>query len=627
MSIKGIIACFLVISLLSVSAVQISATSQTTASVLIDFGNGNAYWADVPVGSGMNAFNLTIEATTALNLPIDYSVFSWGISVNSIGNSVAEYPNEWWHFWLWNSTTNAWMMSTLGAASVNATSYTAYAWSFVQDRADYSAPVPQSDPVNRYSWEQSRHDNFNTGFSNVTTSISNDTVFSTNLNNGKIDPAVVVSGQKVYVVTEGVYNWTSYSYDKSPKVFCLNQNGAVVWSENITGGGYQLASPLVVGGQLIVPSTDGTVFSFNAANGSRLWTYSVPISWTGVTSSPIVYRDQIIIASGDGNVTALAMNGTKLWNTKIASSIYFSAPAAKDGIIYIGSDDLKLHAVYANGSGEAWNVTVPGKVKTSPLLLDDKIVITYAVYNGFVAINGGVAAYNYTGTQLWNVNINSTSSSPAWTTKGLVVTSVTGVTMVSESGAVLWAKNLGVVKSSPSVSRSGIYLVSYGSPAAAYMLDLNGKIVFNKTLAPADYSMSSPAIANGRVYLASDNGYVYCLENLPPVLTLSSAVIDNLKVTFTAQATSAEPVTVTWDFGDGNSSSGLIVNHTYARAGNYSVAFWASDVQGGNASDLFSVNVSPAKEADNTTLYAVVAAIAIVLVGAIILFYIRGKKK
>ena len=66
--------------------------------------------------------------------------------------------------------------------------------------------------------------------------------------------------------------------------------------------------------------------------------------------------------------------------------------------------------------------------------------------------------------------------------KGIVVTSVTGVTMVSESGAVLWTKNLGVVKSSPSVSKSGIYLVTYGSPAAAYMLDLNGNMMFNKTL-------------------------------------------------------------------------------------------------------------------------------------------------
>ena len=83
--------------------------------------------------------------------------------------------------------------------------------------------------------------------------------------------------------------------------------------------------------------------------------------------------------------------------------------------------------------------------------------------------------------------------------------------------------------------------------------------------------MSSPAIANGRVYLASDNGYVYCLENLPPILTLSSAVIDEPEghVHGTSDlrqgAVSRSPGTS----GTATASTGLIVNHTYAKAGNY----------------------------------------------------------
>ena len=262
MNVKSIIACFLVISFLSVSAIPITAaTSQTNAAVLIDFGNGNASWADVPVGSGMNAFNLTTEATTALGLPIDYTSTAYGIMVNSIGSSVGQWPNEYWHFWIWNATTSSWTYSMLGASDVSASTSSAYAWSFVKDRADYSSPLPQTDPVNRFSWEQSRHDNLNTGYSNITTSISNDTKFSTNLNNGDIDPTMVVSGGRVFVVTQGIYNYTSFSYDKSPKVFCLNTNGVIIWSANITGGGWQLASPLVVGSQLIVPSTDGMVYS------------------------------------------------------------------------------------------------------------------------------------------------------------------------------------------------------------------------------------------------------------------------------------------------------------------------------------------------------------------------------
>ena len=621
MRIKSIIACFLVISFLSMSAIPMNAAaSQTTAAVLIDFGNGNAYWTDVPVGAGMNAFNLTTEATTNLNLPINYTNSAYGIMVNSIGSAVGQWPHEYWHLWLWNSTTSSWMMSSMGVGDVNASSYAAFAWSYVQDRADYSSPVPTSDPLNRYSWEQSRHDNFNTGFSNVPTSISNDTVFGLDLNNGKIDPAVVIGpNQNIYVVTEGIYNWTS------PKVFCVTPGGDIVWSANITGAGYQLASPLVLGDQVIVPSTDGTVFSFSAANGSQLWTYVVPFSWTGVTSSPIVYRDQIIIASGDGNVTALAMNGTKLWNTRVASSIYFSAPAAKDGMIYIGSEDSKLFAVHADGSGVAWNVTVPGKVRSSPLLLDDKIVITYAVYNGFVAVDGGVAAYNYTGTLLWNVNVNSTSTSPALTTEGIVVTSVNGVTMVSQNGTVLWTKNLGVVKSSASVSQSGIYLVTYGSPATVYMLDLNGNVVFSMIQSPAAYAMSSPAIAYGRVYVASDNGYLICLMNMPPTGTFSYTK-DDLKVSFAAEASDNESLTVTWNFGDGSYSTGMTCNHTYDAAGDYNVTVQVTDANGGNLTRTQVISVSAAST-DNTMLYVVVVLVVIVLVAIIAVVLMRSRKK
>jgi outer membrane protein assembly factor BamB len=323
----------------------------------------------------------------------------------------------------------------------------------------------------------------------------------------------------------------------------------------------------------------------------------------------------------------LALNGTMLWKTKIASSIYFSSPSAKGGLIYIGSDDSKLHAVYANGTGEAWNVTVPGKVRSSPLLMDDKIVITYGIYQGNVAIDGGVAAYRYNGIQEWNVNINSTSSSAALTSNGIVATSVSGVTMVSFNGTVIWTKNLGVVKSSPGVSKSGIYVISYSKPAAAYMLDFNGNVLFNKTLLPADYSMVSPTVANGRVYLASDNGYVYCLENLPPSFTATIRTT-NLQVSFEAMVMDNEPCTVTWDFGDGNTSTGLMVNHTYAKAGNYTLTAWALDSQGGNSSLLHVVTTKEAATStDNTTLYVIVAIVAVVLVAAIIFVFARSRKK
>jgi len=129
----------------------------------------------------MNAFNLTTEATTNLNLPIKLHKQRIWHNGEFHRKRRRSWPHEYWHLWLWNSTHQLLDDVEHGRGDVNASSYAAFAWSYVPDRADYSSPVPTSDPLNRYSWEQSRHDNFNTGFSNVPTSISNDTVFGLDL--------------------------------------------------------------------------------------------------------------------------------------------------------------------------------------------------------------------------------------------------------------------------------------------------------------------------------------------------------------------------------------------------------------------------------------------------------------
>jgi eukaryotic-like serine/threonine-protein kinase len=338
------------------------------------------------------------------------------------------------------------------------------------------------------------------------------TVFAVDLKNGKIDPKVVVSDDKIFAITEGSYNYTTFSYDAMPKVFCLDMSGNVIWSTTINGGGWQLAAPVVSNGMVIVPSTDGSVYSLNEANGSIEWTYNLPFSYTGVTSTPIIYQNLIILANGDGSIIALTVAGKMAWTVNIASSIYFSSPVAKDGMIYIGSEDNKLHAIHANGSGEAWNITLPGKVRATPLLLDDEIVVNYAVYSGFVATDGSVVAIGYNGSLLWSVNINSTSTSPVKTSNGILVTSVTGVWMISDAGSLLWHANIDVFKGSAAASDQGVYLVSYGTPSRAYLLDNNGNVLFNRTLSPEGYSMNTPTLNSGKVYIGSDNGYVYALN-------------------------------------------------------------------------------------------------------------------
>jgi eukaryotic-like serine/threonine-protein kinase len=346
----------------------------------------------------------------------------------------------------------------------------------------------------------------------ATSGEAGDVAFSVDLQNGKIDPSITVSDGKAFAITEGSFNYTSFTYDLLPKVFCLDLSGNVIWSTQINGGGWQLAAPVVTSGHVIVASTDGNVYSLNEANGSIEWTSVLPFSYTGVTSTPLIFNDEIIIANGDGSLLALNLNGTMMWSVHLASSIYFSSPVAKDGIIYVGSEDNKLFAVHANGTGEAWNISTPGKIRATPLLLDDMIVFNYAVYDNYVATDGAVVAVGYNGTLLWTVNVNATSTSPVKTSNGILVTSVTGVWSISVEGSVLWHAAIDVFKGSAASSDQGVYLVSYGTPSRAYLIDNNGNILFNRTLSLEGYSMNTPTVVDGKVYIGSDDGYVYALN-------------------------------------------------------------------------------------------------------------------
>jgi len=53
-----------------------------------------------------------------------------------------------------------------------------------------------------------------------------------------------------------------------------------------------------------------------------------------------------------------------------------------------------------------------------------------------------------------------------------------------------------------------------------------------------------------------------------------------------------DPLTYTWEFGDGSTGSGLLTNHSYGSTGRYAIRFQASN-EGGSDADTISVRVVP----------------------------------
>lgn len=69
--------------------------------------------------------------------------------------------------------------------------------------------------------------------------------------------------------------------------------------------------------------------------------------------------------------------------------------------------------------------------------------------------------------------------------------------------------------------------------------------------------------------------------NRPPSITVSgpATLVEGERGSFSADVTDpdGDPVTVSWDFGDGGRATGLSVTHVYARAGSYTITATASD--------------------------------------------------
>ncbi|MGD0817198.1 MAG: PQQ-binding-like beta-propeller repeat protein [Methanomassiliicoccales archaeon] len=620
-------------SFILIAAAPVSVAAEgTSCAVLLDFGNGEIAWADIPSNNTLNAFNMTQMAAQKLGLDFQFDHYSWGNFITKIGDMDTPITfAESWSLWTWNTTTSQWDSSMVGPDSITASDVTAIAYSF----GGYPSPAPLATPEHRYPWASFRHDNLNTGNQPVYMPNNLTLAWKVDLANGAIDAPIVAWQGYIAIITGGVLNMTDYSYDTNSSVYVLNQTGGIVWHEDI-GTGYQVGAPLVYDGMLIVPAANGKVYAFNAFTGASLWTYDTGSGLThGVTSSPIASQGKIIVGTGNGNFISLNKNGTKAWNVTIATGIYSSSPAAFNGTFYIGTDDGKLNAIAADGSGVVWALQTGSKIRGSPLLLKDEIVVTYLNYTGTSPTSGGIAGVSYTGQLLWQRSTDVIPGSPVLTKAGIAVVTYTGIVMVETNGTLLWNKSLGTgfAGAAPASVGGSIYLVTNEAASRLIALSNAGEIYFQQVLLPAQYALSAPAIADGLMFVSSDNGnvYAYHLNSVSPSNNSYSFTENGLTVSFEAKVANGTLIHYSWNFGDGNTSTGAAVNHTYASAGSYTVLLTATTPNGQSenytmtavATSTITTGSSPSN--DNAIL--IILVVAIVLIAIIVGVFMMRRRK
>jgi len=307
-----------------------------------------------------------------------------------------------------------------------------------------------------------------------------------------------------------VSNWYGWS-EWSPGLYKLNSSsGQIEWrNPNISTAG----KALVLEGKLVVGNLSGHLYFVNATSGSiekSLALESSP-SWYGIASSPLFYNGTIYVQTfSNSTLWAIGLDGEVKWRfTANAESSPYSSPFAYEGKIFFSAGN-RLFCLNERGE-ELWNFTADGKITNSPVAESEKVFFSSENYFYALNLNGGL---------LWKSSFNGTISNAVISGSKVCVGGKNGVACFnSENGNLLWEfQTEGKVDSTPAVHGGAIYFATNTAKGTIYALNLtDGKLLWFYRLLPPEGSyyniMSSPVIAEEKLFIGSDSGHVYCFNS------------------------------------------------------------------------------------------------------------------
>jgi outer membrane protein assembly factor BamB len=306
---------------------------------------------------------------------------------------------------------------------------------------------------------------------------------------------------------------SGYSTSTAPKT---NQT---LWTYNTSG--YVDSSPAVVNDTVYVGSNDDNVYALNATTGALAWKYKTS---GGVDSSPAVAGGVVYIGSEDDNVYALnATTGALVWKYTTGGEVE-SSPAVVGGVVYVGSDDDNVYALNASTGALAWNYTTYTPVYSAPAVANG--LVYASEYHGITyALNAS------TGTLVWNYTAFATTASPpfqGWINTSPVVAggiifviawypAPTGFCNIfalnASTGALMWWNECADLGQSSLAVAGGVIFIGTTTNipfAYGYVLAFNastGGLLWYYTNRVSWYTFYSPSVAGGVVFMGGYNKF------------------------------------------------------------------------------------------------------------------------
>ncbi|MFG1625920.1 PQQ-binding-like beta-propeller repeat protein [Kribbella sp. NPDC049227] len=289
--------------------------------------------------------------------------------------------------------------------------------------------------------------------------------------------------------------------------------GQQLWAkpDSALTGDWTFTSPAIGNGvvYLGINRPAAEIWAFDAVTGATRWRTGASVS--NINGSPVVAGGVVYAATTEDQVLALdAATGARIWDAKPnggRGSGFYSSPTVAGGKVFAASLNQQVYALDAATGAVRWSFPTGGHNSSTPAVVDGTVY--------FGSRDGNVYAVDAeTGVQRWKVRygtniLASFQSSPA-VVNGTVYIGTNNdrrvLALDAATGAIKWSfRTGGVVMSSPVVANGVVYVGS--DDRSVYALRAtNGQRLWSARLSGA--VDSGPAVAQGKVYAGTygDNG-------------------------------------------------------------------------------------------------------------------------
>ncbi|MEM0332088.1 MAG: PQQ-binding-like beta-propeller repeat protein [Archaeoglobaceae archaeon] len=346
----------------------------------------------------------------------------------------------------------------------------------------------------------------------------------------KTELSGLVGAQPVYIDGKVfVSNWYGWGEWK-PGLYAIDaKSGEILWrNETIQGA----STPAIYGEKIyiggMVYSGEGWLYYgyfyiLNAKDGrvEKELFLDQQKSYYGIASSPIIYNNSVyVLTHTNGTLWKISLDGDVIAKFSTGGTINpYTSPAASNGKIFFAGNSSGVNKIYCVNENldELWNASLDSQITNTPTVVDlngERILIFSTEEKLYI--------YNESGYIKAEIGMKGSTSSAAVEGDKAFFGSRDGKLYCINLTSFKECWNItanGKIDSSPAIANGVVYFATNTREGTLYAVNASdGKILWTYRLVPPDeYSsyniMSSPYLADNRLYIGADNGYVYCFTS------------------------------------------------------------------------------------------------------------------